>query len=127
MSKHVALWIDHKEARIFHIHPDTIDEETVMAPSHHLHSKHAKNGSDGKPRAEDAKRFFNEVARTLDGSKHVLVVGPSTAKLEFLRYVHKHDHGLETQIEGVETVDHPSDKQLVAYARKYFKLDPTLS
>ena len=57
----------------------------------------------------------------------MLVVGPSTAKLEFLRYVHKHDHGLETQIEGVETVDHPSDKQLVAYARKYFKLDPTLS
>jgi hypothetical protein len=22
---------------------------------------------------------------------------------------------------GVETVDHPTDKQLVAYARKYFK------
>jgi len=24
-------------------------------------------------------------------------------------------------IVGVETVDHPSDEQLVAYARKYFK------
>jgi hypothetical protein len=24
---------------------------------------------------------------------------------------------------GVETVDHPSDAQLVAYARKYFKVE----
>jgi len=32
MSKHVTVWIDHKEARIFHIDPYTIDEATVLAP-----------------------------------------------------------------------------------------------
>ena len=31
------------------------------------------------------------------------------------------DHALETKVVGIETVDHPSDGQLVAFAKKYFK------
>jgi hypothetical protein len=34
---------------------------------------------------------------------------------------HHHDPKLMNVIVGVETVDHPSDAQLVAYARKYLK------
>jgi len=61
-----------------------------------------------------------EVARAVDGSEEVLVVGPSSAKHEWVEYVHKHDRALEPKIVGVETVDHPTDRQLVAYAKKYF-------
>jgi stalled ribosome rescue protein Dom34 len=121
MNKHAAIWIDHKEARIFHIHPDKTDESTVHAPEHDIH-KHP-NGAEGiRERPDDAKRFFHEVARSLSGTDSVLIVGPSTAKLEFFRYVHKHDQALEAKIVGIETVDHPTDGQIVAYAKKYFKL-----
>ena len=121
MNQHAAVWIDHKEARIFQIHPDRIDESKVEAPQHDIH-KHP-NGPEGiRERPDDAKRFFHEVARALNGIDSILVVGPSTAKLEFFRYVHKHDHGLEPRIVGIETVDHPTDGQIVAYAKKYFKL-----
>ena len=51
----------------------------------------------------------------------VLVVGPGVAKLEFIKHVAKHEHALEPKIVGVETVDHPTDGQLVAYARRYFR------
>jgi hypothetical protein len=34
--------------------------------------------------------------------------------------VHEHDRALEPRVVGVETVDHPTDRQLVAYAKKYF-------
>jgi hypothetical protein len=34
--------------------------------------------------------------------------------------VHKHDHALEPKILGIETLDHPTDGQLVAYVRHYF-------
>jgi stalled ribosome rescue protein Dom34 len=121
MPKHVAIWIDHKEARVFHIHPDKIDEATVTAP-HHVHHKHPKGPEGVKEHPNDAKQFFHEVGQSLEGTEEILVVGPSTAKLEFLRYLHKHDHSLETRIVGIETVDHPTDGQLVAYAKKYFKL-----
>jgi stalled ribosome rescue protein Dom34 len=121
MNKHAAVWIDHKEARIFHIHPDRVEEAMVEAPKHDIH-KHP-NGAEGiRERPDDAKRFFHEVARSLDVTDSVLVVGPSTAKLEFFRYVHEHDRALERKIVGIETVDHPTDGQIIAYARKYFKL-----
>ncbi len=115
MTKHVALFIDHTEARVFHFNPDKIDEATIKSPLH-IHHK----GPDGKDHSAGAKSFFHEVARSLADSDEILVVGPSTAKLEFIRHAHKHDHALEPKIVGVETVDHPTDGQIVAYAKKYF-------
>jgi hypothetical protein len=47
--------------------------------------------------------------------------GPSTAKLQFLKYVHAHEPKLEQRIVGMETVDHPTDAQLAAFARRYFR------
>jgi stalled ribosome rescue protein Dom34 len=119
MSKHVAIWIDHKEARVFHVDPHEIEKLTVAAP-HHVHNKHPRGPEGAKEHPDDAQRFFHEVARSLEGAEQILVVGPSTAKLEFLRHVHKHDHALEPKIVGIETVDHPTDGQLVAYAKQYF-------
>jgi hypothetical protein len=69
----------------------------------------------------DAQHYYRDVARALEDAAEILVVGPSTAKLEFIKYVHKHDHALEGRVVGVETVDHPTDGQLVAYARRYFR------
>ncbi len=120
MSKHVALWIDHKEARILRVDPAEIDRLTVEA-AHHVHNRHPRGPEGPKEHPEDAKRFFHDVARALEGAEEILVVGPSTAKLEFIRYAHKHEPAIEPRIVGVETVDHPTDGQLVAYARQYFK------
>ncbi len=121
MSIHAAIWIDHKEARIFHLEPEHVVSAHVMAPPHHIHHKHPKGPEGVKEHPDDAKRFFHDVARSLEGSEKVLVVGPSTAKLDFIRYVHKYQQALESKIVGVETVDHPTDGQLVAYSRKYFE------
>ena len=119
MSKHVAIWIDHKEAHIFQIRADNVDAEIVAAPQH-LHHRHPR-GAEVKDHPDDAKRFFHEVAGLVEGSDEVLVVGPSTAKLEFLRYIEKHDHARGSKVVGIETVDHPTDAQLAAYAKTYFK------
>jgi hypothetical protein len=35
--------------------------------------------------------------------------------------IHPHDPALAKVIAGIETVDHPSDPQLVAYAKAYVK------
>jgi stalled ribosome rescue protein Dom34 len=120
MPKHVAVWLDHKEARIFHIDPYTIDETTVLAPLHNIHHKHPRGPEGVHEHPEDAKRFFHDVARALDGAEEVLVMGPGSAKHEWVGYVHEHDRALEPKIVGVETVDHPTDPQLVACAKSYF-------
>jgi len=64
---HAVVWIDHKEARIFHVHPEATDETTVLAPQHHVH-RHPKGRGEAREHPDDAHRFFGEVARRLDAS-----------------------------------------------------------
>ena len=119
MPTHIAVWIDHREARIFHVDPDRVDEETLKAhrPVHHNHPL----GVDGvQAHPEDDRKFFTEVARAIEAADSVLVVGPSTAKLQFIKYIHQHEKAMVPKIVGVETVDHPTDRQIIAYAKKYF-------
>jgi hypothetical protein len=49
-----------------------------------------------------------------------LIVGPGSAKLELMKHANKHDHLTAEKVVGIETVDHPTDGQLLAYAKKYF-------
>ncbi len=128
MPAHAVVWIDHKEARVFHVQPETaghvqpeaIDETTILSPQHLIH-RHPKGRGEVKEHPDDAKRFFREVARSLDGADAVLIVGPSSAKLEFLKFVQEHDQTLQAKVAGIETLDHPTDREIVAYARRYFK------
>lgn len=125
---HAVVWIDHKEARVLHVQPETpghvqpepIDESTILSPQHLIH-RHPKGWGDPKEHPDDATRFYHEVARSVETADAVLIVGPSTAKLEFLRYMHAHDRRLEARVVGIETVDHPTDREIVAYARRYFR------
>jgi stalled ribosome rescue protein Dom34 len=121
---HAAMWLDHHEARIFHMTLDGSDESTVRAPQQHLH-RHPKGATAEHNHPDDLHHFFRDVAKALQGAREILIVGPSTAKAQFLAYVHEHDPALEGRVVKVESVDHPTDAQLVAHARHYFKLDPS--
>ena len=113
--RHVAVWIDHKEAKIFHIVAESFDVTQVKAPHHHLRRKAEEQGTHA-----GSERYFHDVATALNDAEEILLVGPSSAKLDFFRHVQKHDHALEAKILGIETLDHPTDGQLVAYVRHYF-------
>jgi hypothetical protein len=121
MTTHAVVWISHREARILDINPGKFDEVTVET-AQHVHRRHPKGESGAKEHPDDATKFFRELSGALNGFDQILIVGPSTAKLELIRYAHKHDHPLEAKIVGVETVDHPTDGQLAAYAKDYFKI-----
>jgi len=128
MPTHAVVWVDHKEAHVFHVQPATaghvqpepIDETAILSPRHLLH-RHPKGRGEAKEHPEDAAKFFHEVARSLDGTDAVLIVGPSSAKDEFLNYLQDHDRTLRAKVVGTETVDHPTGREIVAYARRYFK------
>lgn len=120
MSHHACVWLDHTEARIFQFSGESAVEQVVAAtPDKHIHHGNKQGGR--RSTTEEDHAFYHAIAQALAAAKEVLVVGPSTAKLEFVRHVHKHDHALEPRIVGVETVDHPTDGQLIAYATKYFR------
>jgi stalled ribosome rescue protein Dom34 len=116
--RHAALWIDHQQAKIFHVDLEGFDERSVQSPHHHVH-RHPKSG-DTHQHPDDAVHFFGDVAKALADVEQVLVLGPSTAKLQFIRYLHAHDRALEAKVVGVESSDHPTDGQLLAHVKQYF-------
>jgi stalled ribosome rescue protein Dom34 len=121
MATQVAIWIDHKEARLFAVHAEGSEMAVVKAPLHNIHHKHPRSAAGDKPHPDDARHFFQEIVRALEGAEEILIVGPSTAKLELQRYLHTHAPAIERRVVGIETVDHPTDGQLVAHARAYFE------
>ena len=122
MSSHLkaAVWIDHHEARILHVDAAGFDEALLDAPSRHVH-RHPLGAAEAHRHPDDLRRFLRDVADALRDADQILVVGPSTAKLQLLRHLHEHEPVMERRVLGVEAVDHPTDRQLVAYVKRYFK------
>ncbi len=116
---HAVVWLDHSAAHIMHISPDDV-EKSVVQPAHPHQHLHAKSGGIGTGRKAEEQGYYHAIADALQGAQEILVVGPAQAKLQLIKHIHAHDHGLIDKVVGVETVDHPTDGQLVAYARKYF-------
>lgn len=121
-SYHAAVWLDHHEARIFHLRLDGSDESTVRTPKQHVH-RHPKGPTAEHNHPDDVRHFFRDVAKALEGAQEILVGGPSTAKVQFLAYVHENDPALERRIVKIEPIDHPTDAQFVAHALHHFKMD----
>ncbi len=120
-TPHTAVWLDHQEAHIFHVGADSLDESRVLSehPHKQLHQKSGPGADSGK-RAKEDQVYYEEVAHALLDSEEILIVGPAKAKLELIKHLHKHHHDVAQRVIGVETVDHPTDRQVVAYARQYF-------
>lgn len=116
---HAVIWIDHHEARVFHFSPADA-ERLVLHPNDPTRHIHHKANSIGAGHAAEDHNFLHAVAQSIADAGAVLITGPANAKIELIKHIHLHDPGLMQKIVGVETVDHPSDAQLVAYARHYF-------
>lgn len=117
---HAVVWIDHHEARVFHFNPTDVDQLILHPddPTRHIH--HKANSIGGGHAAED-QAFLHAVAQSIADAGAVLITGPANEKTELIKHIHHHDPKLMNAIVAVETIDHPSDGALVAYARKYFK------
>lgn len=117
---HAVVWIDHHEARIIYFNADDADEHTVRPahPPRHLHSK-AGSASGTHLRGEDS--YYREIAEALAEVPAFLIGGPSSAKLELVKYLHRHAPTTFEHLAGIEAMDKLTDKELVAASRHYFK------
>jgi stalled ribosome rescue protein Dom34 len=116
---HAVIWIDHHKAHILSFNKEECDEKIVKATLHTPHL-HARSGSPGSGHAKEDTAFFNDTVAAAKGALEVLLVGPGTEKTVFAKYIAQSHPEMAGKIVGVETVDHPSNPQLLAYARKYF-------
>jgi stalled ribosome rescue protein Dom34 len=119
---HAVVWIDHREARVFHFSPTEV-ERLVLRPDHPTRHIHHKANAIGSGHAAADQEFLHAVVAAIADAGAVLIVGPASAKTDLVKHIHQHDPRLMSIIAGIETVDHPSDAQLVAHARHYFQTE----
>jgi len=120
---HAVLWLDHTEAKLFHIGLSSDDEVTLHPhlPTRHLHHK---ANSIGSGHAGPDKDFLEQLTSALSDAGEILIIGPAGAKTELAKYLHEKHPAIGKRIVAVEAADHPTDRQIVAYAKQHFRMAP---
>ncbi len=109
---HAVAWIDHHAAQVLQIDAEHVFDHKVKEHIHYTR----QHGSQVRSEHE----FFAEVCAALAGIESVLVAGSHTAQADFRHYVERHRPALAAQIVGWETVDHPTEGEIVKLAREFF-------
>ena len=117
---HAVIWIDHRQARVLRFNASDVDK-LVVNPEDPVRHLHHKANSVGSGHAPEDQKFLEEVAKAVADAGSILIVGPSNEKNELVKHI-KHRHPqMMIKIEGVESADHPTNDELLAYARAYLK------
>jgi stalled ribosome rescue protein Dom34 len=113
-----VVWLDHTKAHVIHFDKDAAESEALKTHSTHPHPK--QNHADTHANEDDNTPFYDDIAGALTDVQQILVVGPAQEKTAFVKYLTAKKPAIAANVKGVETVDHPSDGQLLNYARSHF-------
>lgn len=120
MHSHAVVWMDQKEAHTFCF--NATDVEAVRTRSDSAFRKvHHKAGAIGSGHQKPDASYFEGIARTLSGVNEWILLGPGEAKNQFSKYLKDHRPAVDGTLVAVEAADHPTDAEVVAYARRHFK------
>ncbi len=109
---HAVVWLDHQRAQVLQFDAAHVQAQKIKTHTHHTR----QHGSLVRTEHE----YFGEVCDALVGVHEVLITGSHTVQVDFKHFAEKHRPQVAALIAGYETVDHPSERQLLALARKYF-------
>jgi stalled ribosome rescue protein Dom34 len=120
---HAIVWIDHSRAKVFHVGLSG-ENEIILHPHLPTRHLHHKANSIGSGHVGLDKEFFAQVMNAVSDAGEILIIGPASAKTELARYLRDKHPQIADRVVAVEAVDHPSDAEIVAYAKRHFKIAP---
>ena len=115
---HAVIWMDHRLARVIHFD----HERQVCAGAIHAHHTpahlHHKANSIGSGHARVDAAFMRDIVLAVGNAGSILLTGPGSAKHDWQKYVQEHHPQVSARIVRVQPLDHLSDGELLAFARK---------
>ena len=118
--QHAVIWVDHLHATIIDFSVD--DRHVIAVESESGQRKlHRISGVPGSGKAPIDRQFFDGFALAVGNAAEILIVGPGSAKNELHRDLQTRHPAVAKCVVAVEAADHPSEGELLAFARKYFK------
>lgn len=117
---HAIVWMDAKEAHVFQFGADDVEKERIKSHSP-FRKVHHRAGVIGAGHVHPDHHYFEEIAEALSGVQEWLLIGPGATKTEMASYAKNRMPELSRKLLGVQPADHPTDGELLAYAREVFK------
>ena len=117
---YAVVWIDFREAKIFLVTADDVEHQRIKAHTPHRQVHHKANEV-GSGHVRDDRKYFEAILAEIVDVDAWLLVGPSGTKHDLEKYLDQHAEELKSRLIGVEAMDHPTDGELVAHARKLLK------
>jgi len=96
-----VVWVDHQHARLFSFSEEGMQRDQLHEP--------------------DPEGLFRALTARLQPARKILLLGPGTARTQLLHMLQKNSPALAKRVVACEPSDHPSDRQIAAYATKYFQ------
>jgi hypothetical protein len=118
--KHAVVWIDHLQARVFYFDREGAELQKLTTTLPHQQTHNKAGTIDGKRTPPD-QVYYHDVTVALEPAMEWLILGPSSARIELAEHIRRHHPQLASRIIGVEAADHPTDSQIVAHARSFFR------
>lgn len=109
---HAIVQIEHHVARVLQFDAEDFGLRKIAVHRHDT----SRRADVVRPEHE----FFADVCDSLEEMSMVLVVGAHAAHADLRRYVDRHQRALHARIIGWEAIDHPTEGQLLALARRDF-------
>ena len=119
----LVIWIDREHAKLFQFSEEKMERKNLEA-RHTDHHTHRLDQLDVKRQEHE---FYSEIATHFPESERILIVGPGVAKHHYQTFLTEHFPALAKKVAGCETLDHPTDPQIAALARKFFSVSAPAS
>jgi stalled ribosome rescue protein Dom34 len=116
-SIHAVVWLDFHQAKIFLMAAQDIAAGRVRAdpPDHQIHHKAQVRGSG---HVRDDRTYFEAILAAVEEADSWVIAGPGGTKKDLEKYLDGHGEELKKKLVGVESMDHPTEGELLKQAGK---------
>ena len=121
-EKKLGVWMDHQNAHLMEFTTDPITTQTIDSEFTHAAKEAALGKGEGlmhqKEQSETAA-YYKELGEVIRNYDHVILFGPTEAKVELFNSLRKDHRFADIQI-AIEPTDKMTTNQQHAFVKSYF-------
>lgn len=121
-QKNLGIWLDHSTANCIDIESNknnhSIESKFTFNTKEEALNRSEKGMHNKRQQMHDA--YYKEISEEILKYNHVLLFGPTNAKIELHNYLNKDIHFKDIQID-IETADKMTDNQQDAFVKNHFE------
>jgi fructose-1,6-bisphosphatase len=120
-DKNLGIWMDHSIANLIELN-DSMTSQTIESAFTKSKKLDAINRSENLMHNKEQQlneAYYKEIANKILNYDHVLIFGPTNARVELHNYLSKDLHFKDIKID-VESADKMTDNEKFAFVRQHF-------